>query len=108
HEWAFARQREPLSPSQRNLRAVILIVTLSAVEEGSREIRFSISSVTAARSTVTLSPRQPKHFSKKRKIFGSEKVSSRHHDLPRNSPQRHHDLPPPNSTKTQKPLQNTS
>jgi len=44
-------------------------------------------------------------FFKKRKIFDGQKVSSRHHDLPPNSPQLHHDLPSPNHPKTPKPLQ---
>jgi hypothetical protein len=49
-----------------------------------------------------------KYISKKRKILGGEKVSPKHHDSPRNSPQTHHDLPPQNTTKTQKPPANAT
>jgi hypothetical protein len=44
-----------------------------------------------------------KYISKNRKILDREKVSSKHHDLPRNSPQLHHELPSKNTTKTQNP-----
>jgi hypothetical protein len=34
---------------------------------------------------------------------GGKKVSFKHHDLPRNSPQLHHDLPSPKHHKNAKP-----
>jgi hypothetical protein len=52
---------------------------------------------------VLYSSKPQKYISKKRKILDREKVSAKHHDLPRNSPQTHHDLPSKNTTKTRKP-----
>jgi hypothetical protein len=49
-----------------------------------------------------------KYISKKRKILRRRKSVSKHHDLPRNSPQLHHDLPSRNTTKTQKPPAKTT
>jgi hypothetical protein len=48
-----------------------------------------------------------KYISKKRKILDRKKVSFKHHDLPRNSPQLHHDLPSPKHHKNAKTLQKT-
>jgi hypothetical protein len=44
-----------------------------------------------------------KIYFKKVENFRPPKVSSKHHDLPRNSPQRHHGLPSKNTTKNAKP-----
>jgi hypothetical protein len=51
----------------------------------------------------------PKKILQKVGMFlGGEKVSIKHHDLPRNSPQLHHDLPSQNTTKTQNPPAKTA
>jgi hypothetical protein len=52
---------------------------------------------------LLFNPRQ-KYFSKRWKIFSSEKVSDKTPQITTNPPQLHHDLPSRNTTKTQKPL----
>jgi hypothetical protein len=52
--------------------------------------------------------RRKKIFQKVGMFLGRKKVSFKHHDLPRNSPQLHHDLPSQNTTKNSKPPAKTT